>query len=50
MRKEMLNLSAAGFEELDTADQIVNFPYGIVGFEECKNFILYKVKNERLKG
>ena len=50
MKKDMLNLSAAGFEELNTADQIVNFPYGIVGFEECKNFILYKVKNERLKG
>ena len=28
----------------------MNFPYGIVGFEECKNFIIYKVKNERLKG
>lgn len=46
----MLNLNSVGFEELETADQIVNFPYGIVGFEECKNFIIYKVKNERLKG
>lgn len=46
----MLNLNSVGFEELETTDQIVNFPYGIVGFEECKNFIIYKVKNERLKG
>ncbi len=50
MESKMLNLNSVGFEELETADQIVNFPYGIVGFEECKNFIIYKVKNERLKG
>lgn len=50
MKREMLNLNAVGIDELNTADQIVNFPYGIVGFEECRNFILYKVKNERLKG
>ena len=50
MESKMLNLNSVGFEELETTDQIVNFPYGIVGFEECKNFIIYKVKNERLKG
>lgn len=49
MNSEVLNLDEF-LNEDEQKSQIISFPYGIVGFEECENFALYRIKNERFKG
>lgn len=46
---EVLNIDEV-FKENTDNDRVVHFPCGIVGFDECERFVLYRLKNEKLKG
>lgn len=46
---EVLNIDEV-FEENSDNNRVVHFKYGIVGFDECERFVLYRLKNEKLKG